>query len=94
MSGSPTRSRRASPSSPRALISPFTYPGSKIVDVEISCAANEIAKLTVTVDSQTEVTGTAYAAPTFPTPDVFDFAGVTSNLSSVLLGGTLGGRLT
>ena len=79
------------PMTPSGTVQPFTYAGSKVIDIEISCSANEIAKLAVTVDSQSEATGTAYVAPTFPTPDVFTFAGVTGSLSSFKIGGTLSG---
>jgi hypothetical protein len=79
------------PETPSGTVQAFTYPGSKIVEIEISCGVNEIAKLAITLDSQSELTATSYAAPTFPTPDVFTFAGVTGALASVLLGGTLAG---
>ena len=77
------------PETPSGTIQPFSYPGSKITDIEISCEVNGIAKLSVTVDSQKEDTTASYAAPTLPNPDVFDFYGVSGNTASFLIGGTL-----
>lgn len=71
------------PFTPSGTIQPFTYGGSKISELEISCSANQIAKLSLTVDSQSEVTATGYTAPTFSNLEVFHFGE-----GAVLLGGT------
>ena len=71
------------PMTPSGTIQPFTYAGCTITDWEISCTANEIAKLSITVDAQSEVTATSYTAPTFTAAEVFHFAE-----GGLLIGGT------
>lgn len=71
------------PATPSGTVTPFSYPGSKIVDMTISCAVNAIARLDMTLDCQNEDTVPSYAAPTFPTPNVFHF-----DQGAVLIGGS------
>ena len=76
--------QKAAPETPSRTVYPLSYPGSKITDLEISCAVNKIAKLAVSVDCQNEDPTPVYAAVTFPTPGVFSF-----NQAAVLTGGTV-----
>ena len=66
-------------------VQPFTYTGTKCTDWEFSCNDNQIAQLKLTFDGQTELTSTALAAASYPTPNgLFSFA----NASVMTLGGT------
>src|SRR5229473_2262256 len=66
-------------------VQPFTYTGVKCTDWEFSCNDNQIAQLKLTFDGQTELTSTALAAASYPTPNgLFSFA----NASILTLGGT------
>jgi hypothetical protein len=67
-------------------VQPFTYIGAKVTDWEFSCNDNQIAQLKVTVDAQNELTATALAAASYPTPNgLFAF----SDASAMTLGGTV-----
>jgi hypothetical protein len=66
-------------------VQPFTFTGTKCVAWEFSCSDNKIAELKITLDAQTELTSTALAAASYPTPNgLFSFA----NASVLTLGGT------
>jgi hypothetical protein len=66
-------------------VQPFTFTGVKCTDWEFSCNDNQIAQLKLTFDGQTELTSTALAAASYPTPNgLFSFA----NASILTLGGT------
>src|SRR6266568_2043663 len=66
-------------------VQPFTYTGVKCTDWEFSVNDNQIAQLKLTFDGQTELTSTALAAASYPTPNgLFSFA----NASVMTLGGT------
>ena len=66
-------------------VQPFTYTGVKCTDWEFSVSDNQIAQLKLTFDGQTELTSTALAAASYPTPNgLFSFA----NASVMTLGGT------
>ncbi len=66
-------------------VQPFTFTGVKCTDWEFSCNDNQIAQLKLTFDGQTELTSTALAAASYPTPNgLFSFA----NASVLTLGGT------
>ena len=66
-------------------VQPFTYTGVKCTDWEFSCNDNQIAQLKVTFDGRTELTSTALAAASYPTPNgLFSFA----NASTFTIGGT------
>src|SRR5215469_12532729 len=59
-------------------VQPFTYTGVKVTDWEFSCNDNQIAQLKVTCDGQTELTSTALAAASYPTPNgLFAFSDAT-----------------
>lgn len=67
-------------------VQPFTYTGGKVTDWEFSCNDNQIAQLKCTLDAQTELTSTALAAASYPTPNgLFSFA----NASTMTIGGTV-----
>ena len=60
-------------------VQPFTYTGVKVTDWEFSCNDNQVAQLKVTCDGQTELTATALAAASYPTPNgLFSFADATN----------------
>ena len=66
-------------------VQPFTITGTKVTGWEFSCSDNKIAELKLTLDGQTELTSTALAAASYPTPNgLFSFA----NASVLTLGGT------
>ena len=66
-------------------VQPFTYTGTKVTDWEFSCNDNQIAQLKVTCDGQTELTSTALAAASYPTPNgLFAF----SDATVMTIGGT------
>ena len=66
-------------------VQPFTITGVKCTGWEFSCSDNKIAELKITLDGQTELTSTALAAASYPTPNgLFSFA----NASVLTLGGT------
>jgi len=66
-------------------VQPFTETGVKITDWEFSCNDNQIAQLKVGGSARTELTATALAAASYPTPNgLFSFA----NASVFTLGGT------
>lgn len=66
-------------------VQPFTYTGTKVTDWEFSCSDNQIAQLKVTMNARNELTSTALAAASYPTPNgLFSFA----NASLMTLGGT------
>jgi len=66
-------------------VQPFTYTGVKVTDWEFSCTDAQIAQLKVTCDGQTELTSTALAAASYPTPNgLFSFA----NATVMTIGGT------
>ena len=66
-------------------VQPFTYVGMKISDWEFSCNDNQIAQLKVTGNARNELTGTALAAASYPTPNgLFAF----SHATVMTLGGT------
>lgn len=83
LQGSSVTFQKGVPMTPSGTVQALTYGGSKIVDFELSCKANEIAKITCTVDSKTEETGVSYAAPTLPATKVFHF-----DQGAVLIGQT------
>jgi Phage tail tube protein len=63
----------------------FTYEGCKISQWEFTCSDNEIARLSLTISGQQELTATALAAASFPTGvGVFSFA----DASTFTIGGT------
>ena len=66
-------------------VQPFTETGLKITGWEFSCSDNQIAQLKVSGNARTELTATALAAASYPTPNgLFSFA----NASVFTLGGT------
>lgn len=66
-------------------VQPFTYTGVKVTDWEFSCNDNQIAQLKVTADAQNELTATALAAASYPSPNgLFAF----SDASVMTIGGT------
>src|SRR5258708_34839044 len=66
-------------------VQPFTETGVKINGWEFSCNDNQIAQLKVTGNARTELTSTALAGASYPTPNgLFSFA----NASVMTLGGT------
>ncbi len=87
-------------------VQPFTYVSCKVTDWEFSCNDNQIAQLKLTFDGQTELTSTALAAASYPTPNgLFSFANAsvftlggtattTSGVTSVASGVALGSRVT
>jgi hypothetical protein len=87
-------------------VQPFTYTGVKVTDWEFSCNDNQIAQLKVTCDGQTELTSTALAAASYPTPNgLFAFSDATimniggtastsAGETTVSAGSALGSRVT
>jgi hypothetical protein len=68
-----------------ATVQPFTYTGTKISDWEFSCNDNQIAQLKVTGNARNELTATALAAASYPTPNgLFAF----SHATNFKIGGT------
>lgn len=66
-------------------VQPFTYTGLKITDWEFSCSDNQIAQLKVSGNARNELTSTALAAASYPTPNgLFAF----SHASVMTIGGT------
>jgi hypothetical protein len=64
-------------------VNAFSYNGLKIADWEIACAAEAIAKLTLTLDGWDESTSQTYTAPSTIAANQLTFAG-----GQVMLGGT------
>lgn len=80
-------------------VQPFTFTGVKVPGWEFSCSDNQLAQLKITIDGQTELTSTALAAASYPTPNglfsfanasVFTLGGVasTANSETTIAGGT------
>ena len=66
-------------------VQPFTETGVKITGWEFSCNDNQIAQLKISGNARTELTATALAGASYPTPNgLFSFA----NTSVFTLGGT------
>ncbi len=66
-------------------VQPFYFTGVKVTQWDFSCNDNQIAQLKLTFDGRTELTSTALAAASYPTPNgLFAF----SNASVFTLGGT------
>src|SRR5215472_8885196 len=66
-------------------VQPFTYTGVKCTQWDFSCNDNQIAQLKLAFDGRTELTSTALAAASYPTPNgLFSFA----NASVFTIGGT------
>src|SRR5258708_4239886 len=66
-------------------VQPLTYTGVKCTDWEFSVNDNQIAQLKLTFDGRTELTSTALAAASYPTPNgLFSFA----NATLFTIGGT------
>lgn len=72
------------PEVPSGTIVPLSYPGCKFLDLELSCKVDEIAKITVTLDGQTEDSAPGFAAVTWPNDAVFHW-----DWGAVLWGGTV-----
>ena len=68
-----------------ATVQPFTLTGIKCTGWEFTCSDNQLAQLKVTLDGRNELTSTALAAASYPTPNgLFSFA----NASVFTIGGT------
>lgn len=52
----------------------FTYPGSKLVAAEFSVAQDGLLMMTLDVDSEQEITGTALASASYTTPVIFTYS--------------------
>ncbi|HEY2084890.1 MAG TPA: phage tail tube protein [Mycobacterium sp.] len=66
------------------VVSPFTYPGVKIIDWTFSCALDGILLLTLTLDAQDEQTSVVLAAASYPTnSELLTYAGGTISIGGV-----------
>ena len=66
-------------------VQPFTYTGVKVTQWDFTAKDNEICKLKLTCDGQTELTSVGLAAASYPTPNgLFTF----SDASILTIGGT------
>ena len=68
-------------------VRPHTFEGCKVTGWEFSVSDGETAKFSISVDGQTEVTGTALASATYVSSEVFNF----SQATVFKLGGTVAG---
>lgn len=72
---------------PSGTVRAHTFEGCKVTGWEFGVSDNETARLTLTVDGQTEATATALAAATYTSAEVFNFSQVTTFKT----GGTVAG---